>query len=313
MKITEEVLIRFLECRTTPDEEIEILDWLDADPSNQKLLDKLDFEFSASILNISKEMTSAAPKRGNIFRRAAAYAAAAAAAVILVIGNGHYQSEKTRHELESLTNTIDVPAGQRICMTLQDGTKVWLNAGASMKYPSVFTEDSREVNLFGEAMFDVTKDSRRPFKVKTFAGDIEVLGTKFNVIADPETKEFSTALFEGKVLLSSENADEIMLTPGEKAELIQGQFRKSRITSPDEYLWTEGIISLESDSFLSLLSKMEKAYDVRFIIQRKDMPTVHCKGKIRISDGIEHVLEILKMGTDFEYEIRKGSNEIHIR
>ena len=68
-----------------------------------------------------------------------------------------------------------------------------------------------------------------------------------------------------------------------------------------------------SDSFTELLKRMEKAYDVHFIIQFDKEPVVRCRGKIRVSDGIEHALEILKLGTDFNYEIRRGSNEIYIR
>ena len=99
----------------------------------------------------------------------------------------------------------------------------------------------------------------------------------------------------------------------EKAELVQGKLRRSPITNSDEYLWTEGIISLQCDSFTELLRRMEKVYDVHFIIKMDKVPVVRCKGKIRVSDGIEHALDILKLGTDFDYEIRRGSNEIYIR
>jgi ferric-dicitrate binding protein FerR (iron transport regulator) len=142
---------------------------------------------------------------------------------------------------------------------------------------------------------------------------VKVLGTKFNVMADPSTGAFSTALLQGMVQLKAKDSDsEIILKPGEKAELINGKLRKSRIINPDEYLWTDGIISLQSNSFRELLDKLEKAYDVRFVVRREQMPVVHCKGKIRVSDGIEHAMEILKLGTEFDYEINHSSNEIYI-
>jgi hypothetical protein len=96
------------------------------------------------------------------------------------------------------------------------------------------------------------------------------------------------------------------------AELVNGKLRRSLITNPDEYLWTDGIISLQCSSFTELLKRLEKAYDIRFVVNLEKDPVVHCKGKIRISDGIEHAMEILKMGTDFEYEINHSSNEIYI-
>ena len=182
-----------------------------------------------------------------------------------------------------------------------------------MEYPNIFREDCRTVKLSGEAFFDVTTDKERPFLIETFACNVEVLGTKFNIEANAVDSEFSTALLEGSVRLTENSTGSPMiLKPGEKAELIQGRLRRSRITNPDEYLWTDGIISLQCDSFSELLKRLEKAYDVRFVVKLPNDPVVHCKGKIRVSDGIEHAMEILRMGTDFKYEINHSSNEIYI-
>ena len=311
MKITEDILIRFLKCETTQDEEVVILDWLDADPENIKTLNSIDFQFNAAILH--SETKAEPAKKKSFLHRLIAYSAAAVIAAVIAVGNGMYQVKKTRSEMESLMTSISVPAGQRICMTLQDGSRVWLNAGSTMEYPNIFREDCRTVKLSGEAFFDVTTDKERPFLIETFACNVEVLGTKFNIEANAVDSEFSTALLEGSVRLTENSTGSPMiLKPGEKAELIQGRLRRSRITNPDEYLWTDGIISLQCDSFSELLKRLEKAYDVRFVVKLPNDPVVHCKGKIRVSDGIEHAMEILRMGTDFEYEINHSSNEIYI-
>ena len=311
MKITEDILIRFLKCETTQDEEVAILDWLDADPENIKTLNSIDFQFNAAILH--SETKAEPAKKKSFLHRLIAYSAAAVIAAVIAVGNGMYQVKKTRSEMESLMTSISVPAGQRICMTLQDGSRVWLNAGSTMDYPNIFREDCRTVKLSGEAFFDVTTDKERPFLIETFACNVEVLGTKFNIEANAVDSEFSTALLEGSVRLTENSTGSPMiLKPGEKAELIQGRLRRSRITNPDEYLWTDGIISLQCDSFSELLKRLEKAYDVRFVVKLPNDPVVHCKGKIRVSDGIEHAMEILRMGTDFEYEINHSSNEIYI-
>ena len=163
-------------------------------------------------------------------------------------------------------------------------------------------------------MFDVMPDADCPFIVETYGYDVEVFGTRFNVEADAASAEFSTALLQGSVKVTDRaSGTGFFLVQGEKAELVHGRLRRSPITNSDEYLWTEGIISLQCDSFTELLKRMEKAYDVHFIIQYDKEPVVRCRGKIRVSDGIEHALEILKLGTDFNYEIRRGSNEIYIR
>ena len=315
MKITEETLIRFQKCETTPEEEVAILDWLDADPENQRQLDSLDFQFNAAVLHMEQPQSEDQASRRITPFRAFIYAGVAAAiALFLAVGNGWYQARQTRLDLESLNTTINVPIGQRIEVTLQDGTRVCLNAGSSLEFPNVFSKHDRKVRLSGEAMFDVMPDADCPFVVETYGYDVQVYGTKFNVEADAASAEFSTALLQGSVKVTDRASGAgFFLVPGEKAELVQGKLRRSPITNSDEYLWTEGIISLQCDSFTELLKRMEKAYDVHFIIQFDKEPVVRCRGKIRVSDGIEHALEILKLGTDFNYEIRRGSNEIYIR
>lgn len=315
MKITEETLIRFQKCETTPEEEVAILDWLDADPENQRQLDSLDFQFNAAVLHMEQPQSEdQSSRRINPFRAFIYAGVAAAIALLLAVGNGWYQARQTRLDLESLNTTINVPIGQRIEVTLQDGTRVCLNAGSSLEFPNVFSKHDRKVRLSGEAMFDVMPDADCPFVVETYGYDVQVYGTKFNVEADAASAEFSTALLQGSVKVTDRASGAgFFLVPGEKAELVQGKLRRSPITNSDEYLWTEGIISLQCDSFTELLKRMEKAYDVHFIIQFDKEPVVRCRGKIRVSDGIEHALEILKLGTDFNYEIRRGSNEIYIR
>ena len=315
MKIREETLIRFQKCETTHEEEVAILDWLDADPENQRQLDSLDFQFNAAVLHMEQPQSEAqSSRRINPFRAFIYAGVAAAIALFLAVGNGWYQARQTRLDLESLNTTINVPIGQRIEVTLQDGTRVCLNAGSSLEFPNVFSKHDRKVRLSGEAMFDVMPDADCPFIVETYGYDVEVFGTRFNVEADAASTEFSTALLQGSVKVTDRaSGTGFFLVPGEKAELVHGRLRRSPITNSDEYLWTEGIISLQCDSFTELLKRMEKAYDVHFIIQYDKEPVVRCRGKIRVSDGIEHALEILKLGTDFNYEIRRGSNEIYIR
>ena len=315
MKITEETLIRFQKCETTPEEEVAILDWLDADPENQRQLDSLDFQFNAAVLHMEQPQSEdQSSRRINPFRAFIYAGVAAAIALFLAVGNGWYQARQTRLDLESLNTTINVPIGQRIELTLQDGTRVCLNAGSSLEFPNVFSKHDRKVRLSGEAMFDVMPDADCPFVVETYGYDVQVYGTKFNVEADAASAEFSTALLQGSVKVTDRASGAgFFLVPGEKADLVQGKLRRSPITNSDEYLWTEGIISLQCDSFTELLKRMEKAYDVHFIIQFDKEPVVRCRGKIRVSDGIEHALEIIKLGTDFNYEIRRGSNDIYIR
>ena len=125
------------------------------------------------------------------------------------------QTEQTPIALQ----TITVPAGQRINITLADGTNVWLNARTTIQYPITFNEKERLVKLDGEAYFDVTKDKSKPFIVQTNNYNVEVLGTKFDVDSYSETEIFETTLMEGSVRISSltDANESLMLKPHNKA------------------------------------------------------------------------------------------------
>ena len=128
--------------------------------------------------------------------------AAAMLAIGLFVG-GYISKERTYDMLAGQINTLQVPYGQRLKFTLPDGSSVQLNSGARIEYPTVFKKNLRKVKLSGEAVFDVEHDEDRPFVVETFASDIRVLGTKFNVIADERHQRFSTALLRGRVQITN--------------------------------------------------------------------------------------------------------------
>ena len=98
---------------------------------------------------------------------------------------------------------ITVPKGQRVHLTLPDGSEAWLSSLSTLKWPSVFSSDARTVELDGEGFFTVTKDASRPFTVQTQKYDVRVLGTEFNVYAYSNSEKFETDLLSGKVRVSS--------------------------------------------------------------------------------------------------------------
>ena len=110
--------------------------------------------------------------------------------MIVAVGAAYLGKVVYHHSLSEREMSICVPAGQRMQMTLADGSHVQLNAGTTLEYPVVFDRKARRVKLSGEALFEVTHDSSHPFIVETFATDIQVLGTKFNVLADSGSELF---------------------------------------------------------------------------------------------------------------------------
>ena len=157
------------------------------------------------------------------------------------------QTEQTPIALQ----TITVPAGQRINITLADGTNVWLNARTTIQYPITFNEKERLVKLDGEAYFDVTKDKSKPFIVQTNNYNVEVLGTKFDVDSYSETEIFETTLMEGSVRISSltDANESLMLTPHNKAYLHDGKLRVKPVDDYTPYRWRERDICIDHERF----------------------------------------------------------------
>ena len=303
-----------MKCEATPEEESAVLAWLEADPGHRREMDRLDAVYNATVLHApaASEIRRA---KTFVLRRAARYAATAAAALLLVAVSGWFFTARQMSRLAEQMTAVNVPAGQRISLKLQDGTTIWLNAGTTLEYPAAFAAGSRRVRVSGEAMFDVAHDADRPFVVETFACDVEVLGTKFNVVAEEQAGKFSTSLIRGRVKVVNRLSDgeQFVLSPDECASLVGGHLSLRQIDDPDEFLWTEGIISLKGASFEELIAKFEKAYGIRIKVMRETLPRLRCRGKLRVSDGIEHAMSILRTGADFTYEIDRDTNEIRIR
>lgn len=254
-------------------------------------------------------------RRRRIGTPARIFMGAAAAVVFFVLGvwAAHIGSERALSE-ERLT--VSVPCGQRMTLTLADGTAVDLNAGSRLTYPAVFRGKERKVELEGEALFRVAHDEKKPFTVSTFAADIKVLGTDFNVFSDEEAGEFSTTLLKGKVSVTSriDPQQSIVMAPDQMVILNGGNLQMKETEASGSVLWTEGIIDIADVSFDALMRRMERAYGVDIVIMRQDMPEIDCtSGQLRISDGIDHAMRVLGLLADFSYSKDPRTGTIYIR
>jgi ferric-dicitrate binding protein FerR (iron transport regulator) len=209
--------------------------------------------------------------------------------------------------------SIDVPIGSRTSVTLPDGTSVWLNSNSNLVYPDSFTGDHRIVELDGEAYFEVAKDERKPFIVKTDKYNVEVLGTAFNLEAYATKPVFKTTLFEGKVrLFSEQRKDEYLcLNPGEAAELVDGHLQVISANN-NSFRWKDGLIVLEGQSFQEVLQLFQKYFDLNIVIRNEDVKDQQYEGKLRIADGIDHALRVLQTDFRFTYYREAETNIIYI-
>ena len=191
--ITSEILARFFEGRATSEENNAIADWIESDPANQDAFNR-ELQFHLMLMHMPVQAPQKKPRRTSL----ALYAGLAASFVAGIILCWFLAVTPLRDETSKMV-AFHTDPGQRASLTLPDGTSVELNSGSTLQYPAVFARGERRVRIEGEAMFDVAKAADKPFYVETFAYDVKVLGTRFNVEADEDRGVFSTALMEGRV------------------------------------------------------------------------------------------------------------------
>ena len=295
-------LIKFMQCRTTPEEEKQVLDWLDASPENRKEMDALDELFGSAVIN-APAASMAHERRRLLGSRMSRIMTAAAVLLVALRVN----------RMASRLMSVSAPDGQMVSIMLPDSSKVWLAGGSTIDYPAVFTGSSRKVILSGEAMFDVRSYKKR-FVVNTFAGDVEVLGTKFDVVAQEETGEFSTALLRGKVRVVDSSSPEkvVTLSPGEIVRLDGGKFVTGIIESSEDFLWTERVLTLNPGPFENIRGRLEKTYGVTINVHEGIEPIIRNRGKINTEDGLEHALKIILSGTGNSFEVDYEKRQVYI-
>lgn len=238
-----------------------------------------------------------------------------AAVVALLIVNGWLLFDKINVPEEEISyTTIEVPKGQRICMTLLDGTEAWLSPRSVLRISNRFNKNERLVELDGEGYFKVTKNANKPFIVRTNQYDVKVLGTRFNVFAYNESSRFETDLLDGRVEVYSIHypGQRVLLNPGERVSLQNNSLVKSvsRFNN-DEYL-RNGIFNFNNKAFGEILEYMTLWYDVEFELKDSAKKELLISGKFRQSDEVRNILKALQGVHLFRYkEINERKIEIY--
>ncbi len=193
-------------------------------------------------------------------------------------GEGSHVSKPVDGELvygagalnDSGTNlhTLSTPVGGQYQVTLQDGTKVWLNAATTFKYPSYFSGNERRVELDGEAFFEVAKNDKQPFRVVlNDNASVNVLGTHFNVMAYSNENSKEITLVEGKVSVKKENKTE-ELNPGMQARIREGEVSTiSGVDIEEATGWKDGLFVFHDASIEFIMKQVERWYDAKVIYQ----------------------------------------------
>lgn len=220
-----------------------------------------------------------------------------------------------------LYNTLSTPKGKIYKLSLSDGSKVWLNAASSIRFPTVFTGWQRNVEITGEVYFEVTKDAKRPFRVSANQrAAIEVLGTSFNVNAYDNEEFLRTTLLEGSVRIQvwgqSDVGNGVVLKPGQQAQMKSAHavrsFDQSVTITVDNNPnienvmgWKDGYFSLEDLTLGELMREVERWYDVE-VVYEKGVPAKAFFGKVNRNLSLIDFMEGLKdWGVRFRLEGNK--------
>ena len=200
------------------------------------------------------------------------------------------------NETAIVYNTISTPRGGTYQVILPDETKVWLNALSSLRFPTSFTGKQRNVEITGEAYFEVSKNKSMPFIVNANGMNVEVLGTHFNVMAYEDEGEQKTTLLEGSVKVNKNNKI-VLLKPGQQAKLAKTNNDLNVANDVDvdeETAWRNGMFQFNNADIAEVMKQIARWYDVD-VSYSGAKPTDHFTGKIPRNSSLSKVLKILEL------------------
>lgn len=207
------------------------------------------------------------------------------------------------------TNKIETPAGGQYQVRLPDGTKVWLNAASSLTFPTKFAKLERRVMLSGEAYFEVAKDKRHPFIVKTEQQEVEVLGTHFNINSYQDEPELKTTLLEGSVKVTLNSSARhlkmqdkgIIIKPSQQAILQNNKLKIQTVDIQEAVDWKNGEFIFNNESLESIMRKISRWYNVD-ISYGNIRRTKLFSGKISRFENVSEVLNMLELTGEVHFK-----------
>lgn len=312
-----EVIETVLNGNPTADEQQYLENWLQADDNNRKTFETLkkvglkrkidSHEIKQKALakiqsDIAKESFS---RRLTLWR----YSAVASIAIMLSLGIAYLYLGNSSFRDVAYVETMS-PLGTDTKVVLSDSTIVYLGPGSSIRYPSTFKDEKREINLNGEAYFEVTKD-KRPFIVKTRYIDIHVFGTKFNLKAFGEDSNLTTTLVEGSVGVYTKNNGESMvkLKPNQQA-IYSITTKNILLRDVDAKLysdWREGRSYFENETFASIVKDIERKYNVSIRIDFEEIKQEKFSGLIDKRKTVYQLLDVLGQYGNFRYTVNNDT------
>ncbi|MDR2968318.1 MAG: FecR domain-containing protein [Tannerellaceae bacterium] len=317
----DQLLIRFLTHKQSPEDLKAIDRWINQDKANADWLfemeriwilkDELRLSDEELISRSYKQFLSR--KENSLMplspkRRKRLFAGMKYAAAIVLILLSLYIYHSQYGEYTSAINMIETRKGERASITLSDGTKVWLNADTKLIYPSQFGRKKREVTLEGEGYFEVAKEEKKPFVLNGKAFNIHVLGTQFNVNAYPG-EDVGIALKEGKINVEVKEAErQLELNPSDHLSLTaDGKTILQTIDVATINSWTKDEFIFVAQPLSAILRSLERRFNVPIILEEESLSSELFNCRAQKGTGLPDILELLRGTKNMSYRVNNDS------
>ena len=220
---------------------------------------------------------------------------------------------KPASQIAETYQELFTPYGTWSVVNLPDGSKVWLNAGSSLKYPTQFNDKQRVVSMQGEAYFEVESDKEHPFIVKTKQLTVEATGTAFNVNAYAPDHVAAVTLVKGKVAVTLDQKKTISLSPGEKIDynLATSLYNVNKTNTYKWCSWKDGILIFRDDPLEYVFKRLGQTYNVEFILKDAELGKYSYKATFE-GESLNEILRLLEMSAPIrckEVSNRNTNNE----
>lgn len=209
---------------------------------------------------------------------------------------------------------LEVPRGAQFDIVLADGTHVWLNAGSNLRFPSAFNGEHRRVYLEGEAYFEVTPDSNKPFVVESGGQSLTVLGTEFNVTAYEGDDGVYTTLVSGSVRLAAGSGGEpTLLAPGQQSVLKHGsdRFEIREVDAVETTAWREGLFVIDGDPLAKVFAKLARWYNFEYTFEDEAAAQLVLRGNLPMYDDISSILQLIAISG--QVDVEQSGNKVIVR
>jgi len=324
-----ELLAKYFAGECSQEENREIESWIEADIKNGEEIEYLRKVWAVgkgeidspdaydvwqkALLRINGAESSA-PVRHRFIK---GYIVKAAAAVVIIAGC-YFGARQAGlfgnfNNPEFVWNIKTTALGEKAIITLQDSTKIVLNADSKLRYPSKFGNKIREIYLEGEAYFEVRHDTSKPFIVHADGLTTTVLGTKFNISAFPHDNDVVVSLFEGSVKVSKTEEDKTeklaILKPSQQIiySEVDGKTALKEFEPQETAGWKDNILKFKAEPLEKVLVKLERAFGIKFELSNKSLEKFKITGNFK-NETYTTICDALKKLTGLKYKIIKQDN-----